>query len=241
MDPVLRELVLSRAAVRALDRRAIEEYGIPGLLLMENAGRACAGEAEALLATGARASSPADKGPVLVLCGPGNNGGDGLVIARTLANRGREVRAAFVGSRARLERGTDDFRKNLGLWRGLGQALEPVESASEVAELARTLPGAALVIDALFGTGLERELGEPWKGVIQAVNASGRPVLAVDLPSGLDADAALELGAAVRADVTVTFVAQKFGFARGRGPELCGRIVVAEIGIPRSWLATARA
>ncbi len=222
------ELVLTRAAVRALDRRAIEEYGIPSLVLMENAGRACADEARAMLGSAA--------GPVLVLCGPGNNGGDGLVIARTLLNRGFEVRTVFVGPRARLEGGAGDFRKNLELWRGLGQGLEVVEGASEGAGLGPTCAHAALVIDALFGTGLERELGEPWKGVIRALNASGTAVLAVDLPSGLDADTGAELGAAVRATVTVTFVARKPGFALGRGPELCGRVVVAEIGIPRAWL-----
>lgn len=225
------EPVLSRAAVRALERRAIDEYGIPSLVLMENAGRACAQEALALLAEAA--------GAVLVLCGPGNNGGDGLVTARTLFNRGLEVRALFVGPRAKLAGGSGDFQKNIELWRGLGQTLDIVEGAGDALELARACVRAALVVDALFGTGLDRELGEPWTGAIRTVNASGRPVLAVDLPSGLDADSGAVLGAAVRAAVTVTFVARKPGLARGHGPELAGRVVVAEIGIPRAWLADA--
>ncbi len=227
------ELVLSRAAVRALDRRAIEEYGIPSVLLMENAGRACAEEALRLLG-GAR-------GPVLVLCGPGNNGGDGLVIARTLWNRDVKVSAVFVGPRAKLETATPDFTTNLRLWRGLGQVLEPVETPSDVARLAPRLAHAELVVDALFGTGLDQRLGEPWLAAIREVNACRRPVLAVDVPSGLDADTGAELGAAVRAALTVTFVARKPGFARGRGPELCGLVVVAEIGIPRPWIAGAGA
>lgn len=222
------ELVLTREALRALDRRAIEEYGIPGLVLMENAGRACAEEALRVLA-GAR-------GPVLVLCGPGNNGADGLVVARTLWNRGLEVRAIFVGAPAALARGSEDFRTNLHLWHGLGQPLACAASAEELTpELAR----AALVVDALFGTGLTRALEDPWRAAIRALNAARRPVLAVDLPSGLDADRGLELGAAVRAAVTVSFVARKPGFTRGQGPELCGRVVVAEIGIPRPWIEAA--
>lgn len=225
------ELVLSRAAVRELDRRAIDEYGIPSIVLMENAGRACAEEAQGMLA-GAR-------GPVLVLCGPGNNGGDGLVIARTLWNRGVEAEAVLVGPGPWLEQGSADFATNLRLWKGLDRTLDGVASPREVAGLAPRLARAALVVDALFGTGLAREVGEPWRGVIRLVNEARRPVLAVDLPSGLDADTGAVLGEAVRATLTVTLVARKPGLLRARGPELCGRIVVAEIGIPRSFVAAA--
>jgi len=226
------ELVLSRAEVRALDRRAIEEYGMPSVVLMENAGRACADEARRMLA--------GDAGPVLVLCGPGNNGGDGLVIARTLDNHGVDVRAFFVGPAAKLELGTPDFATNLRLWRGLGRTIETVDAVSVAARVTAHASRAALVVDALFGTGLDRELVEPWRGAIAAVNAARRPVLAVDLPSGLDADTGAELGLAVRATATVTFVARKPGLALGRGPDLAGRVVVAEIGIPRAWIAAAR-
>jgi len=225
------ELVLSRAAVRELDRRAIEEYGIPSIVLMENAGRGCAEEALRLLG-GAR-------GPVLVLCGPGNNGGDGLVIARTLWNRRVEVEAVLVGPGDRLEQGSPDFVTNLHLWLELGRTFDAVASPGEVEGLAPRLARAALVVDALFGTGLARELGEPWRSAIRLVNAARRPVLAVDLPSGLDADSGAVLGEAVRATTTVTFVARKPGFLSGHGPELCGRIVVAEIGIPRAFLEAA--
>jgi NAD(P)H-hydrate epimerase len=226
------EGVLSRAEMRALDRRASEEYGMPSIVLMENAGRACAEEALRVLA-GTRA------GPVLVLCGPGNNGGDGLVIARTLHNRGVEVRALFVGPRAKLAQAAADVGTNLRLWTGLGQTLATVEDARGADALEQSCDRAELVVDALFGTGLDRPLCEPWTSAIRAVNASRRPVLAVDLPSGLDADTGAELGAAVRAAVTVTLVARKPGLALGRGPERAGRVVVAEIGIPRAWLAPA--
>ena len=219
------DLTLTREAVRELDRRAIEDYGIPSILLMENAGRACADEALPLMA---------GRGPVLVLCGPGNNGGDGLVIARTLANRGVAARVLFVGSLEKLDAASEDVRVNARLWRDSGGEIESVSSADDI-----DLSEAGLIVDALFGTGLTRELREPFTAIVRAINASDRPVLAVDLPSGLDANTGEVLGEAVRADVTVTFVARKRGFDLAHGPHLCGRIVVAEIGIPRAFIEEA--
>jgi len=216
---------LPRAAVRELDRRAVEEVGIPALLLMENAGRAAADEAQGLLAGGT----------ALVLCGPGNNGGDGLVIARTLWNRGIQVRAVFFADEDRLERCSAEVRTNARLWRALGRDLELVPPEFGVAYLDTALAQAGLVVDALFGTGLTRELRDPWSGIVRRVNRAALPVLAVDLPSGLDADSGQVLGAAIRAQVTVTFVAPKLGFTRNAGPEHCGETKLAEIGIP-SWL-----
>jgi len=227
------DLVLTRAQARELDRRAIEEHGVPASLLMENAGRACAEEAERLLGAGAAE-------PVAVLCGPGNNGGDGFVVARTLVNRGRPARVSYLGPRAKLAQAAGDFALHLALYRDLGHEVRVLETPAEAAALAPELARAALVVDALFGTGLARPIGKPWRAAIEAVNASRRPVLAVDLPSGLDADRGDVLGVAVRATVTVTFVAPKQGCLVGRGPELCGRLLVAEIGIPRPLLDEAR-
>lgn len=222
-------LVLSRAAVRELDRCAIEEHGVPSMLLMENAGRACADVVEAHLAA-------AGGGRVLVLCGPGNNGGDGWVIARTLVNRGHEVEAAFVGPPEKLEARSDDVRLHLALWRDLGRGAPVLRDAPAVRAAAE---GAVLVVDALFGTGLTRPLGTPWREAIQTLNVLGRPIVAVDLPSGLDADTGEVLGAAVYATATVTFVAAKPGFTRARGPACCGTVHVAEIGIPRPLIEAA--
>jgi len=224
---------LSRDVVRELDRRAIEEFGIPSLVLMENAGRAAADEVRALAAADFGAGA---RGDVVVLCGPGNNGGDGLVVARTLFDHGLGVRAVFVGLPEELARSSADVRTNVRLWEQLGGALPTLASPDDVARLGSELSRAAVIVDGLFGTGLARPLGEPWLGVVRATNAAGRPVLALDLPSGLDADTGDVLGDAVHADVTVTFVAPKLGFERGRGPELVGRLVVAEIGIPRTYL-----
>ena len=218
--------VLGRDAVRELDRRAIEEYGIPSIVLMENAGRAAADVALLELGDDRR-------GPVVVLAGPGNNGGDGLVVARTLVNRGVEAEVLAIFPEERLAAASEDVRINAALWRGLGREIR-FEPEPEL--LAERLSAATLVVDGLFGTGLRRPLAAPYPAVVEAVGASGARVLALDLPSGLDADSGAVLGAAVEADVTVTFVAAKPGFHRGEGPARCGRVVVAEIGIPRSWL-----
>jgi len=226
------ERVLSRAAVRELDRRAIEEYGIDSIVLMENAGRWCADEVESMLAE-------AGDGPVAVLCGPGNNGGDGLVVARTLVNRGREADVLLAAPLERLERASADVRQNARLWSGLGRVIHAVDTPAERAALGDRLRGAAVIVDALFGTGLDRPLSDALQGVVEAANGAGRPILAVDVPSGLDADSGAVLGAAVRASVTVTFVAAKPGLARGEGPRRAGRVSVAEIGIPCTLLAEA--
>ena len=219
---------LSREEVRELDRMAIEEAGVPSLLLMENAGRACAD----LLQDWMEASSSEDR--VLCLCGPGNNGGDGLVIARTLWNRGFEARAVFLGTQARLEACGEDVTLNARLWRSLGRELEFVEP-EQGEEFLRT-QDRGIWVDAIFGTGLSRELSGPWKKIVETINRLSRRVLAVDVPSGLDADTGAVLGACVRASATVSFVAPKKGFFTDQGPEHCGEIHQAEIGIPRFLL-----
>lgn len=216
-DAKLERRALPRAVLRELDRRAIEAWGIPSFALMESAGRACAELALRRL-HGARRVS--------VLVGPGNNGGDGLVIARTLQNRGCEARVVWLGAQPPEARLSPDFHLNWKLWTELGGRVDPA------LELAR----ADLVVDALFGNGLARPLGEPWRGAIDALNAARVPVLAVDVPSGLDADSGEVLGTAVRATETVTFLAPKLGFFRGAGPAHVGRVHVAEIGVPSAWI-----
>jgi len=228
---------LSCAAVRELDRRAIEDYGMPGQLLMENAGRATAAAVEAML----KKRAAADKaGEVLVLCGPGNNGGDGFVIARTLANRGHGVRVAFVGSLASIADLSPETQLNAGLWRDLGRQISEVAGTEDLAALAGKLEGVTVIVDAIFGTGLTRTLRSPWLEVVRAINGSGRAVVSVDVPSGLDGDTGEVHGVAVEADLTVTFVAAKTGFFRGEGPDHVGRVLVAEIGVPREFVQAAR-
>ncbi len=215
-------MFLTRDQVRAVDRRAIEEFGVPSVVLMENAGR---GAAEVLLALGVR-------GPVVVCCGKGNNGGDGFVIARHLDNRGIAVRVLLF---ARPEELSGDAAINHGI---LARAGVPVdvraESTVDAEALRRELAAAEWVVDALFGTGLMGALRPPFDAVVGAVNASGVRVLAVDIPSGLDCDTGEPLGPCVRAAHTVTFVAPKTGFANPAARAWTGLVHVADIGAPRA-------
>jgi hydroxyethylthiazole kinase-like uncharacterized protein yjeF len=207
--------LLTAAEMAEADRRTIAA-GTPGMTLMEAAGAAVADAAAAL--------SP--DGPVLVVAGPGNNGGDGFVAARRLAAAGRAVTVALFGDPARL-RGDAAIARDR--WPG------PTLPGAGLHD-AEPLPEAALVIDALFGAGLDRAVDGPAAALVAAMNA-GPPVLAVDLPSGLDADTGRPLGVAVRATATVTFFRKKPGHLIYPGRALCGRLILAEIGIPATLLA----
>ena len=206
--------VLDRAAVRAVDRAAIDEYGIPGLVLMENAARGLASVALEML-EGAGAS-PA----VLIVCGSGNNGGDGYALARHLHNAGVAVTLAALGA----PRAGTDAAVNRDVCRAMGLVDGP-EQVREHAE-------SDLVVDAIFGTGLDRPVRDDAAGVIERINAGGRPVLAVDLPSGLDCDTGRPLGVAVRATHTVTFVGLKPAMTLPHAREFVGKVTVAGIGAP---------
>ncbi|MCA8915290.1 MAG: NAD(P)H-hydrate epimerase [Planctomycetes bacterium] len=259
---------LTREQVRELDRRAIEEFGIPSMLLMENAARACADEAERILRIDgvgkamARLRQPGSKDdiprtmeelerwkdklhkaetPPVILCGPGNNGGDGLAIARTLHNRGHAVCVYYVGDPATLDDASTDVSLNAKLLQKLGVRIHELRERAHLKAAWHTLNDAPLIIDALFGTGLDRVIEDPYRAVIEAANDADTPKLAVDIPSGLDANTGVILGVAVRAESTVTFVAEKPGFKEAAGPTFCGQITVAEIGIPREYIEQALA
>jgi NAD(P)H-hydrate epimerase len=213
---------LTRAQVRDLDRRAIAEYGLPGLVLMENAGRGAAELLNRLNTSGER---------VLILGGPGNNGGDGFVIARHLQNAGVEADVVLSGA---IDQLPADARTNAQVWAKCG----PLWTAPAVGELdveiRRAIDGArGWVVDALFGTGLSRPLGEPFAALVEAVNARGLPVLAVDIPSGLDCDTGLPLGPTIRATHTATFVGPKVGFRDPAAQPYLGTVSVIDIGAPK--------
>lgn len=164
---------------------------------------------------------------VVVLCGPGNNGGDGLVAARHLLGHLPVDVLSLVP--ASMLRG--DPRENLTRFFAVGGAVRTIETAGDVEETLRA-PPLPLVIDALFGIGLDRPLRGLPREVVEAIVASDAETLAVDVPSGLDCDTGEILGAAVRATATVTFVATKIGFELRSGPICCGRVIVEEIGFP---------
>jgi len=209
--------MLTRAQVREIDRRAIEEFGVPGVVFMENAGR---GAAEILLSLGV-------KGPVVICCGKGNNGGDGFVIARHLDNHGIPVQVLLF---AKPEELTGDAAINCHI---IERSKLPIHVQPNLSEMPALLSSAEWIVDALFGTGLRGNVREPFGNIIGAINASGKSVLAVDIPSGLDCDTGLPLGPTIKAAHTATFVAQKVGFANPAAKEYLGRVHVVDIGAPR--------
>jgi NAD(P)H-hydrate epimerase len=200
------------AAVRELDRRAIEAHGIPGETLMARAGAAVYRTLRARWPEARR---------LLIVCGLGNNAGDGYVVARLAREDGREPRVLQVGDAGRL-RGDA-----LAAAQAARAAGVPVEAFASGAALA-----GDVAVDALFGTGLDRPLEGVWADAVRAVGASGLPVLAVDLPSGLHADTGRVLGAAVSARATVTFIALKPGLLTGEGPAHCGEVLFHGLGVP---------
>lgn len=199
------------------DGRAVA-LGVPSLTLMENAGRAVADEAARMVRAGSR---------IAVLCGPGNNGGDGFVAARLLRAKGFDVRVWLLGERKALK---GDAAVMAAKWE------LPMRPASEDA-----VQSMHLVIDAMFGAGLARPLDGDAAEVVAAVNASGLPVLAVDVPSGLNGSTGAHDGPVVQATRTVTFFRKKPGHLLMPGRALCGTLVVADIAIPSTVLATASA
>jgi NAD(P)H-hydrate epimerase len=215
---------MSRKEVRAVDRWAIEQIGIPGVVLMENAGRSCAVLAAEKLGGLAHPK-------VCIFCGTGNNGGDGYVIARHLLNRGVEVAVFLCGSREKVR---GDAKVNSDALERLGHTVGQIDvgTADVAGKVAEAAGGANLVIDAVFGTGLQGPLRDDYRALIEAINALGVDILAVDIPSGLDCDTGEPLGAAIRAAYTVTFVAAKRGFADAAdAARYIGELYVASIGV----------
>ncbi len=218
-----KELVLSRDQIREVDRRAIDHYGIPGIVLMENASRGLFKSAERMLAK-------AGGSRVVIIAGTGNNAGDGFAVARHLHNAGYLPIIVIVGQESRI---AADARTNLEIIKRMGLCLKLLSQDQRgLAELADELPRAELVIDAIFGTGWSGQVRGFYKDVIEQINASSIPVLAVDIPSGLDCDTGQPLGLAVRAQTTVTFVARKIGFDAPGADAYTGKVIVADIGAP---------
>lgn len=207
---------LTREQARLLDRRAIDEVGIPSLVLMENAGR---GAAELLMRLGIQ-------GQVTICCGKGNNGADGLVVARHLVNHGHPVR---INMAAGVESLSPEAATQLRIVQWMGISIRNEFNESDHRE-------ADWIVDALFGTGMSGQVREPFAQMIERINGLGKPVLALDIPSGLDADTGEPLGCAIQATHTATFVAPKVGFAQPAAQPYVGQIHVIDIGAPRSLL-----
>lgn len=211
---------LNRQQVRRVDQRAIEEYGISGLVLMENAGR---GVADLLCQLGI-------PGPVVIACGKGNNGGDGFVIARHLDLRAYQVRVLLWADPAELR---GDAGANYRILAKTDVPILRVDVGPEAARVAEHLAGAAWIVDGLLGTGAQGEPRPPLDAAIDQLNAARAPKLAVDLPSGLDCDTGQAATHTVVAAHTCTFVAPKPGFFAPGADRYTGQLHVLDIGAPR--------
>jgi NAD(P)H-hydrate epimerase len=215
----------TRAQVREIDRRAMDEYGIPGVILMENAGRGAAHVAAEML------GDPSNK-RVLIFCGKGNNGGDGFVVARHLHNLGAKVELVLASNPEEVYPESDaGINLNIARQMLLPMRLACRENGENEAAIQET--SADLIVDALLGTGLTGDVRDPYLALIRLINAADKPVLSIDIPSGLDCDTGRILRAAVRATCTATFVLPKIGFTKEEGPSHVGQVHVIDIGVPK--------
>ena len=222
-------LYLTRQQVREVDRRAIDHWGMSGLVLMENAGRGCA---DTLCEHGIG-------GPVVICCGRGNNGGDGFVLARHLDLRGYAVRVVLLAAADQVR---GDAAANLAILRHCDVPITILDLAAQgewQAPLDAQLDGAAWVVDAILGTGARGEPRPPIGDVIEFVNARPANRLAIDLPSGLDCDTGRPARNTFRADHTCTFVAAKSGFTAPEARPYLGQVHVLDIGVPRRLIVEA--
>jgi NAD(P)H-hydrate epimerase len=214
--------ILNADQMREADRRTIQDIGIASLVLMENAGRQVVAAIESLYPDLAERS-------IAIVCGKGNNGGDGFVVARTLQQRGFDVSVFVIGSLSEVK---GDARVNLAILGNIGQTV--VEVADETAwELhGAEITGHDLIIDAIFGTGLSAPLSGFMETVVADINDAGVPIVSIDIPSGMSADTADEIGASIEATVTVTLGAPKLPLVLPPAEMKAGEVVIADIGIP---------
>lgn len=208
------------AEIQELDRWAIEKIGIPSLVLMENAGRGVAQEIFKKLKNRKKSS-------VVIVCGTGNNGGDGFVAARYLFKGGIKPQVFLVGDSTQLK---TDALVNYHVAKNLGISVKSLDGFKSAFK--KSLQASDIIIDAIFGVGLNRPIQGFYQAIISAINARGAYVVAVDIPSGLDGTTGNIYGICVKASVTVTFSYLKKGFFKNQGLLYTGRHVVFDIGIP---------
>ncbi|HXG00449.1 MAG TPA: NAD(P)H-hydrate epimerase, partial [Bacteroidota bacterium] len=222
------QLVVNAERMQEFDRLAIGKYAIPGIVLMENAGRSLVDVLEKRVGsfTGKRA---------IVVCGKGNNGGDGFVIARHLANRGAHVDVLLVGKKKEVR---GDALLNLTIVLKMISSkqapirLHQVSSPGLLAKVTAALPSPDFIVDAIFGTGFSGAVRSPYKEAIEWINARRAFVVSVDVPSGVDASTGEVQNVAVRANLTVTMGLAKIGHYVGQGKEHAGEIEIVDISIP---------
>lgn len=219
--------------IRQIDHLAIKHLAIPGVVLMENAGRGAAGVVKRLIRR--RLKLAMSDTHIAIVCGGGNNAGDGYVMARHLAAGGCQV-CVYAAKDPQLLRG--DAAINAAIVRNIGLPVRTIYTEAELMSQCGEWDRAHVLVDALLGTGFHGVIRHQMLSIIERINASAvSQVVAVDIPSGLHGDTGDAVGAAVCADVTVTFVAPKTGFQMAVAKRYLGRVVVVGIGIPSPWLA----
>ncbi|RJP29634.1 MAG: NAD(P)H-hydrate epimerase [Candidatus Omnitrophota bacterium] len=206
---------------KLFDKKVNARIGIPVLLLMENAGSAVAYHALRMLGK---------RKKVVIFCGKGNNGGDGLVAGRHLVSMGVKPDIFMLGGSHNLKSAS---LVNFLILKKLGQKISELNSNS-ISRLKKTISSYDLIIDAIFGVGLRNEVGGLYADVIGLINSSGCSVLSVDLPSGMNADTGMAMGDCVKADRTVTFMMKKAGMCNKIGLSYCGKIIVSNLGVPKT-------
>lgn len=218
-------IIMTRQQVREFDQWAIDQMGIPGCMLMENAGHNCAKLILRLL----RGQNNAK---VAIFCGIGNNGGDGFVIARHLANNNIDVKIAICGDRSKIKA---DARLNFDIVEKMHIPVTTIDpNTQDIAQRIDDITaGVQLIVDALFGTGLTGEMRKGYPEIIRSINAAKKQTVAVDIPSGIDCNLGLPTDGhtAITADATVTFVAMKKGFTNPHAAKYTGTVTIASIGI----------
>ena len=214
---------LTRHQLREVDQRAVAEYGMSSLVLMENAGRGAAEWLESLRI----------QGPAVICAGKGNNGGDGFVIARHLDQHGITSTVLVFANPNQL---SEDAAANFRILQAAEHPMIFVSETPDTAQLEQIFSACEWIVDALLGTGTKGVVREPYLTAISAINRSKKQVLSVDLPSGMDCDTGTPCGACVVASHTATFVARKIGFDNPAATQYTGAIQIFDIGVPRKLL-----
>ncbi|MBN1907708.1 MAG: NAD(P)H-hydrate dehydratase [Deltaproteobacteria bacterium] len=214
--------LVTASEMREMDRLTINDAGIPGVVLMENAAK---GATEIFMVH----FNPSEASSILIICGKGNNGGDGYVMARYLHNRGMKVSVIITGERSAI---SGDALINFSVIEKLGIEISEIPDDTAFEIFTHSLSGCSYIIDGIFGTGLNSPVKGIYKKIIDAVNNSNKHVMSIDIPSGLNSDTGEIMGAAVKADLTATFGFAKPGHYIYPGRALTGRLVTVDIGIP---------
>lgn len=212
--------------MKEIDRRTIEEFGIPSLILMENAGSGAAKVALDMVKN-------SDNKKVICVSGRGSNGGDGFVCARHLLNNGVDTKVFLIGELSQLK---GDAKINFDILRKMKAKIEILKTDKDFKLFKEKLRNAQLIIDAIFGIGLSGEIKGPYSMVIRAINQSKKSILAIDVPSGLDATTGNILGVCIKAKKTVTFGLPKAGFTKNHGLSYTGELIIVDISIPKQLL-----